>query len=96
MLELKGCSLEEKESSVDPEFLAEVMELNEDLMEVADHPEKMQDLEVTNAKRVEEYVQHISEAFEKNDIAKAKENLVKLKYFSNVDDKIRQLLRTHM
>lgn len=96
LLELKGNSLDEKENEVDAEFLAEVMEINEDIMEVANQPEKMKAFEETNAKRVEEYVREISDAFEKNNIPRAKVNLIKLKYFANIDDKIKQVLRTHM
>lgn len=96
LLELKGNPLDERDSAVDPSFLAEVMEINEELVEGASNSEVMKDLEKSNAQRVAECVKDVSEAFQANNITLAKDALIRLKYFVNLDDKIREIFRKHM
>lgn len=96
LLELKGDPLDEKNNAVDMNFLAEIMEMNEELMEASDHPEVIEDIEKTNSKRMEDCIKVVSDAFKVEDIPKAKEYLIKLRYFTNIDDKLKEIQRMHM
>lgn len=96
LLELKGDPLDEKNNAVDMNFLAEIMEMNEELMEASDHPEVIEDIEKTNSKKMEDCIKVVSDAFKVEDIPKAKEYLIKLRYFTNIDDKLKEIQRMHM
>lgn len=96
LLELKGDPLDEKNNAVDMNFLSEIMEMNEELMEASDHPEVIEDIEKTNTKKMEDCIKVVSDAFKVENIPKAKEYLIRLKYFTNIDDKLKEIQRMHM
>lgn len=78
----------EKETQIDLEFLDDVMEINEAIIE-ADSIETIVKLEIENQRVIDQLVRQISKAFEEDDKTLAKICLVKLKYYSNIDDKIK-------
>ena len=96
LLEIHGDPIEETNSAVDPSFLMEVMEINEDIAEAVGNKEAMNQLDDINNARMEKCIENVSKAFAADDVPKAKECLIKLKYFSNIDDKIRELYRQNM
>jgi molecular chaperone HscB len=96
LLELHGDPIEEANTAVDPEFLMGIMEFNEDIVEVTDNSQALQQLDDINNARMEVCVKEISSAFLENNVPKAKHLLVKLKYFSNIDDKIKLIRRNKM
>jgi len=96
LLELRGDPLEETNSSVDPQFLMEIMEVNEDLAEAEGTESAVEELEMINNKRIAKCVKDISTFFSEGNVAEAKTSLIKLKYFTNIEDKIKEIYRKQM
>ncbi|KAH3840991.1 hypothetical protein DPMN_114449 [Dreissena polymorpha] len=96
LLELQGNPVDEKNTSVDPEFLMEIMEINEDVIEVASKSVVLTEIENVNRSKMDACIKLISKAFKEDDILVAKEQLVKLKYYSKVDDTIKDVHRSKM
>ena len=94
LLELHGQSVEESDTHIDPQFLMEIMEINEELAD-ADTLEAIEDIGATNQKVLDELTNHLSEAFKSEDISKAKELLGRLKYYANIDEKVKDLQRLY-
>ncbi|RZF41568.1 hypothetical protein LSTR_LSTR000282 [Laodelphax striatellus] len=90
MLKLKGLSIEEGNTDLDKEFLMEMMERNEALEE-ATMPEKIVELDADNKKCIGSLVAELSAAFEKKDFNSAIKIVSKLKYFTSIDSKIKEL-----
>lgn len=92
MLERAGQPLEEENSSVDQEFLVEIMEINEEIAE-ADSTEALKPIDNVNKKRLDENIKSLSTAFKNGDITMAKNLVIRLKYFTNIDEKIKEIHR---
>ncbi|XP_060067210.1 iron-sulfur cluster co-chaperone protein HscB-like [Ylistrum balloti] len=92
LLELNNQPIEESNSDVDPDFLMEIMEINEELADV-DCPEALLRIQTENNQRLEGCLVEISKAFKEKNIALAKEHVIKMTYFVNVDDKIKEIYR---
>ncbi|CAC5408821.1 hscB [Mytilus coruscus] len=92
MLEQAGHPIEEQNSDVDQDFLMEIMEINEDIAD-ADSLESLKPIEIVNKKRLEDNISKVSKAFHEGDITAAKQLIIKLKYFTNIDDKIKDIYR---
>lgn len=75
-----------------PEFLMEIMELNEEV-EMADTDEKLVQLNEKNKRHLDGLIKEISDCFRKNDTKKAKEVIIKMKYYWSVSEHINRLLR---
>lgn len=86
MLRLKEEDLE-KETEINLEFLDEIMEINEAIIE-ADSIEMIVKLEIENQRVIDHLVRQVSKAFQEDDKSLAKTCLVKLKYYTNIEDKI--------
>ncbi|XP_078238006.1 iron-sulfur cluster co-chaperone protein HscB [Pogona vitticeps] len=90
LLELNGVELEPgTDPQADPEFLSEVMEVNEKLLE-AESEAKIEDVENFIAAKQEELVQGVSRAFDEGDLQGAKTLLAKMKYFANLEEKVKR------
>ncbi|XP_067329684.1 iron-sulfur cluster co-chaperone protein HscB [Anolis sagrei] len=88
LLELNGVSLEQgTDPGSDPEFLLEIMEANERLQ---DPQCKMADLERELAAKREELMESLGRAFDAGDLLEAKSLLTKMKYFSNLEEKLKE------
>ena len=87
LLELNGKPLEEEAIATDPEFLAEVMEINEQLDEIVDI-NKLDALKDDMRQIVDDFISKIEDAFSKGDVELAKENVTKMKYYCTILDKI--------
>lgn len=96
LLEIHGDPIEESNTSVDPSFLMEIMEFNEDIAEASSNKDAVIKLDNINSARMEKCIDDVSKAFSENDVPEAKRCLVKLKYFSNIDDKIKEIYRKEM
>lgn len=92
LLAIKGEKITEDQKLENPEFLMEIMELNEEV-EDADTDEKLVELNKKSKQRLESLVKEISECFQKNDVKKAKEVVIKLRYYWTVGEHINKLLR---
>lgn len=87
MLRLKEEDLE-KETQMDLVFLDRIMDINESIIE-ADSLEVIQALQAENQKVLHCLNAEISQAFLKDDKTLAKQLLVKLKYYVNIEEKIK-------
>ena len=87
MLELHGNPLHEGDIATDANFLAEIMEINEEVAE-AETPADLSGISEHNKTVLADYVNRVSQAFSDNDIDKARELVAKMKYYSNIQDKI--------
>ncbi|XP_037673051.1 iron-sulfur cluster co-chaperone protein HscB isoform X1 [Choloepus didactylus] len=89
LLKLRGIEIHEgTDNEMDREFLMEIMEINEKLAEAQSEAATKEIESVVRAKQ-KEYTDNVSRAFEQDDFEKAKEILTKMKYFSNVEEKIK-------
>ncbi|XP_072033025.1 iron-sulfur cluster co-chaperone protein HscB-like [Amphiura filiformis] len=93
LLGLNGYSIEENDSSVEPEFLMEIMEINEDLAETKDK-EKVKQIRAKNSGKLTELIQDLTKVFSNNDFVTARNILVYLKYYANIEDKAKEILGT--
>ncbi|XP_041584736.1 iron-sulfur cluster co-chaperone protein HscB isoform X4 [Vulpes vulpes] len=73
---------------MDRQFLMEIMEINEKLAE-AQSEAAMKEIESIVRAKQKEMTDYVSRAFEQDDLEKAKEMLTKMRYFSNVEEKIK-------
>ncbi|XP_033750346.1 iron-sulfur cluster co-chaperone protein HscB-like [Pecten maximus] len=92
LLELNKLPIEEANSDVDPDFLMEIMEINEELAD-ADSPESLQKIQTENNERVNDCFLEISKAFQDGNITLAREHVIRMTYFVNIDEKIKETYR---
>ncbi|KAI5929887.1 Iron-sulfur cluster co-chaperone protein HscB [Manis javanica] len=88
LLKLHGVEIPEKtDYEMDSQFLMEIMEINEKLVE-AQSEAVIKEIESIVRAKQKELTDNVSRAFEQDDFEKAKEILTKMRYFSNVEEKI--------
>ncbi|CAG9762400.1 unnamed protein product [Ceutorhynchus assimilis] len=92
LLQLKGDKLGEEQTLDDPEFLMEMMELNEELDNISDI-EELKKFNIKNKNQLEIIAKSIDECFRKNDLKQAKAFVIKMKYYSSLGNRINGLLR---
>lgn len=90
LLELHGMPLLEDEIQLTSEFLAEVMEINE-LLDECHSVEVLESLRHVNDAKLQILFNDVSLSFKEKNVAKARILLSKLKYFTNLDMKIKKL-----
>ncbi|XP_066116336.1 iron-sulfur cluster co-chaperone protein HscB isoform X3 [Saccopteryx bilineata] len=73
---------------MDRQFLMEIIDINEKLSE-AQSEAAMKEIESIVRAKQKELTDSVSRAFEQDDLEKAKEILTKMRYFSNVEEKIK-------
>ncbi|XP_054450319.1 iron-sulfur cluster co-chaperone protein HscB isoform X5 [Pteronotus mesoamericanus] len=73
---------------MDRQFLMEIMDINEKLAE-AQNEAAMKEIESSVRAKQKELTDSVSRAFEQDDFEKAKEILTKMRYFSNIEEKIK-------
>ncbi|XP_027432724.1 iron-sulfur cluster co-chaperone protein HscB isoform X4 [Zalophus californianus] len=73
---------------MDRQFLMEIMEINEKLAEAQSEAAMKETESIVRAKQ-KELTDSVSRAFEQDDLEKAKEILTKMRYFSNIEEKIK-------
>nr|XP_015920987.2 iron-sulfur cluster co-chaperone protein HscB isoform X2 [Parasteatoda tepidariorum] len=89
LLELHRKPLVEDEIQLPSEFLANVMEVNEDI-EDCKAANTLESIRHVNDAKLQLLFSDVSLAFKEKNIDKARESLCKLNYFINIDDKIRK------
>jgi len=87
LLELQGQPLAEGEIQIEPGFLAEVMEVNEEVAE-AESPADLSGISEANKAVLKSYVAKVSKAFREGRIRDAKVLVARMKYFNTIQDKI--------
>ncbi|KAF2636329.1 Co-chaperone Hsc20 [Massarina eburnea CBS 473.64] len=89
LLSLRGIEVAEDETAKveDPELLMEVLETREQIEE-AQSEDDLVDMKKVNEKRIEESVGVLEETFREDDIDRAKEEAVKLRYWINIKESL--------
>lgn len=80
---------------MDPDFLSEIMEVNEAIFEASDL-NKVRQIDERNKVVLDDMIDQVSSLFEAGDFQKAKRTLAKLKYYANIDDKVKEIERRYM
>ncbi|KAG5198840.1 hypothetical protein JEQ12_007436 [Ovis aries] len=89
LLKLRGIEIPEgTDYEMDSQFLTEIMEINEKLAEAQGETAVKEIESIVRAKQ-KELTDDVSRAFERDNFEKAKELLTKMRYFSNVEEKIK-------
>lgn len=89
LLKLRGTEIPEgTDYEMDSQFLTEIMEINEKLAE-AQGEIAMKEIESIVRAKQKELTDDVSRAFERDNFEKAKELLTKMRYFSNIEEKIK-------
>lgn len=91
MLQLKGILIPEGTTNLNPEFLMEIMERNEEIEEAISDEKKAIQLMKENKKILQELSKKVADAFHKNDTEAAKETLVKMKYYTSIENRLKVL-----
>ncbi|XP_022095837.1 iron-sulfur cluster co-chaperone protein HscB, mitochondrial-like [Acanthaster planci] len=91
LLELNGLTIEEGDAGIEPGFLMEVMETNEELAETDDDA-TVRRIGEENTVKLGAFLKDLSQAFSEGNYPQAREILMRLKYFSNIDDKVKDKL----
>lgn len=92
LLHIDEDNLEHESHVSTADFLDEIMTINEALLEA----ETAADIEAAGARnqaKIDELERNISDAFKKNDTQRAKELLLRLKYYSNIQNKVKESLQ---
>ncbi|KAG8180787.1 hypothetical protein JTE90_012966 [Oedothorax gibbosus] len=96
LLELHLKPLEEDTISLPPEFLADVMDINETLADLKSarnsdlkSARELESIRHINNAKMQMLYSDVSLAFKEKNIDKARESLSRLKYFINIDEKIK-------
>ncbi|KAI4141620.1 MAG: hypothetical protein LQ340_007587 [Diploschistes diacapsis] len=89
LLSLRGIDVAEDETAKveDPELLMEVLEVRETI-EGAQSEEELLPLKKTNEKRIEGSVAVLGMAFREDDLVRAKEEAVRLRYWANIKESL--------
>ncbi|XP_070690246.1 iron-sulfur cluster co-chaperone protein HscB [Pempheris klunzingeri] len=96
MLELEGMRIEEgTDSEADSEFLMELMEINEALDE-AKTPEEASEIGQDTKGKLADLTERIDAALLKGELQAAKALLAQMKYYANIEDKVKQKLSEFM
>ncbi|TRZ23127.1 hypothetical protein HGM15179_003981 [Zosterops borbonicus] len=89
LLELSGVEpVQETDCDADSAFLMEIMEINEKLAE-AKNEDSLEETETLIKVKQEELTKEVTAAFERDDLEEAKKLLAKMKYFANLEDKLK-------
>uniref|UniRef100_A0A8C4ETY2 HscB mitochondrial iron-sulfur cluster cochaperone n=1 Tax=Dicentrarchus labrax TaxID=13489 RepID=A0A8C4ETY2_DICLA len=96
MLELKGMHIEEgTDSGADSEFLMELMEINEALDE-AQTPEEANKIGRDTKGKLTDLTKEIDDALLKGELQTAKALLAQMKYYANIEEKVKEKLSEFM
>ncbi|KAM9858314.1 iron-sulfur cluster co-chaperone protein HscB [Aulostomus maculatus] len=96
MLELKGVTIEDgTDSGTDSEFLMELMEINEALDE-AQTPEEASKIGQNTKEKLSDLTAEIDAALRKGELQAAKALLAQMKYFANIEEKVKKKLSEFM
>lgn len=96
MLELQGLNIEEgTDSTVNSELLMELMEINEAL-DAAQTPQETNRIGQDTKGKLAGLTQQIDSALNKGELQTAKALLTQMKYFANIEEKVKEKLSSFM
>ncbi|KXJ21179.1 iron-sulfur cluster co-chaperone protein HscB [Exaiptasia diaphana] len=88
LLKQHGISVEQTDTLSSPEFLMEIMEINESL-EDAKNLEDIKQIETWNTAKINECTQELANLFENGNYSDAKDKLIQLRYYINIENQIK-------
>ncbi|XP_039248355.1 iron-sulfur cluster co-chaperone protein HscB-like isoform X2 [Styela clava] len=91
MLKQRGITIDEETQLSNPEFLMEIMELNEQISS-SENEENLRKIQDEVVETYNELINEISIAFNSNKLVDAKEYIIKLRYYNNVSEKLKHLI----
>ncbi|XP_063980371.1 iron-sulfur cluster co-chaperone protein HscB [Diachasmimorpha longicaudata] len=91
LLSLNNLSISEETTNMDPEFLMEIMERNEEVQDASKDKEKIVQLIMKNQAILVELSREVSKSFRNNNLEEAKRTLVKMKYYASLDERLKKI-----
>ncbi|XP_051549106.1 iron-sulfur cluster co-chaperone protein HscB-like isoform X1 [Myxocyprinus asiaticus] len=92
MLKLQGILLEEgTDATADPQFLLEIMEINESLEETQGQDE-VNAIGQSVREKLKDLTEQLNSSLNKGDLRTAKDLLTLMKYFTNIEEKVKERL----
>lgn len=95
MLKLQNVTIDEKDTISDPEFLMDIMNINEQIDEAFSATD-IDNVEEANSITIDRCIQELAKAFKENDIQGAKRSTIKLRYFTTISERILELRRREL
>ncbi|CAG5130975.1 unnamed protein product [Candidula unifasciata] len=95
LLELQNIEISEKDNFTDPQFLMEIMEINEQIS-AAKKPSDVEASEKLSDARIEECIKEISEHYKKNAWNDMKKATIKLRYYTTIQERINEIKRSSL
>ena len=91
LLELRGETIDESDSHSDTDFLMQILQLNEELADI-DTAQDFHNFVAKNDATLDEIQSQLTTAFDvDNDVMRAKSLIVKMKYYSNLKEKLKDM-----
>ena len=90
MLELRGLTIEEGDTNSDPDFLMQILELNEELAAIESAAEFHAFVAKVDA-TLQELCKQVERAFNNDNLTLAKDLLAKMKYYANLKEKLKEM-----
>lgn len=91
MLELDNVQIPEGTTNLNPEFLMEIMEKNEEIEAASKDKEKVIQLMQENKEVLDTLSKEAAEAFSAKDIERAKAILIRMKYYDSIEARLKKL-----
>ncbi|XP_029164772.1 iron-sulfur cluster co-chaperone protein HscB [Nylanderia fulva] len=91
MLQLKGISISEETTNLNPEVLMEIMERNEEIENAMEDKDKIFQLTKESKEVLDTLSKQVAEAFNKEDIETATKILTRMKYYDSINNKLKRL-----
>lgn len=91
MLSIKNVSIPDRNETLDPEFLMEMMERNEELSELESRSQSNEYLDRLKVE-LESLYQDFSKLLETNQLDEALKGLIRIRYINNLEKKIKEKL----
>ncbi|XP_012256141.2 iron-sulfur cluster co-chaperone protein HscB isoform X2 [Athalia rosae] len=91
MLRLNNLDIPEGSTALNPTFLMEIMEKNEEIEAATVDPKKVLELIKENRKILGESSRQVSAAFQRKDMEEARRILIEMKYYASIEAKLKAL-----
>lgn len=91
MLQLKGISIPEGTTNLNPEFLMEIMERNEEIDSAMSNRDTILKLAKESKELLDTLSKQVAEAFSKDDIELVTTILTRMKYYDTIDNRLKKL-----
>ncbi|XP_031832567.1 iron-sulfur cluster co-chaperone protein HscB-like protein, mitochondrial [Nomia melanderi] len=91
MLELNNITIPEGTDNMNPEFLMEIMERNEEIEDALNDHTKIKKLAKQNEEILNSLTMDIAKAFQEEDIKKAEVHLIRMKYYNSINNRFKKL-----